>query len=109
LNAATSAIEDRMAWLAGFQLGQNHHKGDFSVFANWREVGAGAVNQGFSDSDFGLGFLNQRGYQLGTSYSLTSATKLSVTYSATNNIDQDATTTTVNSTHLATVQLGVKF
>ncbi len=109
LNAATSATEDRMAWLAGFQLGQNHHKGDFSVFANWREVGAGAVNQGFSDSDFGLGFLNQRGYQLGTSYSLTSATKLSVTYSATNNIDQDATTTTVNSTHLATVQLGVKF
>jgi hypothetical protein len=109
LNAATSATEDRMAWLAGFQLGQNHHKGDFSVFANWREVGAGAVNQGFSDSDFGLGFLNQRGYQLGTSYSLTSATKLSVTYSATNNIDQDATTSTVNSTHLATVQLGVKF
>jgi hypothetical protein len=112
LNANTSATEDRMAWLAGFQIGQNHHKGDFSVFANWREVGAGAVNQGFSDSDFGLGFLNQRGYQVGTSYSLTSATKLSVTYSATNNIDQDATITNntqVNSTHLTTVQLGVKF
>lgn len=128
----TSSPQDKMAWLVGMQLGQNKHKGDLSVFANYREVGAAAVNAAFSDSDFALGFLNQRGFQVGVAYSPTNSTKLSLTYSASSNLDQDGaypqlrgagnvnpvtnpvggTTNNnngVNTTHLVALQLGVKF
>jgi hypothetical protein len=127
----TSSTQDSMAWLVGMQLGQNKHKGDLSVFANYREVGAAAVNAAFSDSDFALGFLNQRGFQVGVAYSPTNSTKLSLTYSASSNLDQDGAypqlqgagnlpltnpvtpgvnnNNGVNTTHLVALQLGVKF
>jgi hypothetical protein len=123
----TSSTQDSMAWLVGVQLGQNKHKGDFSAFANYRQVGAAAVNAAFSDSDFGLGFLNQRGFQVGVAYSPTNSTKVSLTYSASSNLDQDSIypqfnaaqgtlngfgnldNTGVNTTHLVALQLGVKF
>jgi len=122
----TSSTQDSMAWLVGVQLGQNKHKGDFSAFANYRQVGAAAVNAAFSDSDFGLGFLNQRGFQVGVAYSPTNSTKVSLTYSASSNLDQDGfypqanapqgvngggafDNNGVNTTHLVALQLGVKF
>jgi len=111
-----SSTQDRMAWLLGFQLGQNKHKGDFSAFANYRELGSGAIQGAFTDSDFALGRLNQRGFQIGVAYSLTNSTKLSAKYSVSSNIDQEgvggnsqAAFSDLNSTQLVTVDLGVKF
>ncbi|MEY5010503.1 MAG: hypothetical protein RLZZ253_1642 [Verrucomicrobiota bacterium] len=112
LVATTSGNEDRLAYLVGFKIGDNVTKGDLSFYANYRHLGAGSVNQGFSDSDFGLGFLNQRGFQVGTCYNLTNAASVSLAYSATRQIDQDLTLLPsggVNATQLATIQLGVEF
>ena len=112
LVATTSGNEDRLAYLLGFKIGDNQTKGDLSFYANYRHLGAGSVNQGFSDSDFGLGFLNQRGFQVGTCYNLTSSASLSVAYSATRQIDEDLTLLPsggINATQLATIQLGVEF
>jgi len=112
LVAATSGGEDRLAYLLGFKIGDNLTKGDLSFYANYRHLGAGSVNEGFSDSDFGLGALNQRGFQIGTCYNLTNAASLSLAYSATRQIDKDLSLLPsggLNATQLATIQLGVEF
>ncbi len=108
----TNSNEDRLAWLAGIKLGQNQSKGDFSVSLDYRSIGAQAVNPAYSDSDFGLGQLNQRGFKFGAAYSLTKAAVLSAGYSVTNNLDKDGwtvPTAVLNNTHLVTIDLGVKF
>jgi len=51
LGADISATQDKMAWLLGIQIGENKNKGDFSVFGNYREIGAGALNTYYSDSE----------------------------------------------------------
>jgi hypothetical protein len=111
-----SSAQDRMAWLVGIQAGQNKHKGDFSVSANYRELGSGALLGAFTDSDFAFGRLNQRGFQIGAAYSLTNSTKLSAKYSASTNIDQEGAGSVnngifsdLNTTQLVTIDLGVKF
>ena len=115
LNAAISATQDRMAWLLGIQVGENKNAGDFSVFGNYREVGAGALNTFYSDSDFAFGQSgNQRGFKLGTKYSFTKNATLTAAYTASSNIDatqQGATQTLsgLNSSHLVTLDLGLKF
>jgi hypothetical protein len=104
-----------MAWLAGIQIGENKNKGDFSVFGNYREIGAGALNSFYSDSDFALGQVgNQRGFKVGGKYSLTKNATLTAAYTASTNIDQDQqgaaqTLSSLNSTQLVTIDLGLKF
>jgi len=122
LTAPTSATEDRMAWLLGLQVGENKNSGDFSVFANYREVGAGAINTFYSDSDFAFGQSgNQRGFQVGAKYNLTKNATLTAAYAASYNIDAFPdvagvytpaalqTQSFLNSTQLVTIDLGVKF
>jgi hypothetical protein len=104
-----------MAWLAGIQIGENKNKGDFSVFGNYREIGAGALNSFYSDSDFALGQPgNQRGFKVGGKYSLTKNATVTAAYTASTNIDQDnqgaaQTLSSLNSTQLVTIDLGLKF
>ena len=115
LTAPISSTQDRMAWLAGIQFGENKNKGDFSVFGNYREIGAGALNSFYSDSDFALGQVgNQRGFKVGGKYSLTKNATLTAAYTASTNIDQDnqgavQTLSSLNSTQLVTIDLGLKF
>jgi len=115
LNAPISATQDRMAWLLGIQVGENKNKGDFSVFGNYREVGAGALNTFYSDSDFALGQSgNQRGFKVGAKYSLTKNATLTAAYTASSNIDATEegaaqTLSLLNSSQLVTIDLGLKF
>ena len=115
LTAPISSTQDRMAWLAGIQIGENKNKGDFSVFGNYREIGAGALNSFYSDSDFALGQVgNQRGFKVGGKYSLTKNATVTAAYTASTNIDQDnqgaaQTLSSLNSTQLVTIDLGLKF
>jgi hypothetical protein len=114
--------DDNVAYLAGLKVGQNKAKGDFAASIDYRQVGANAVNGLYSDSDFGLGQLNQRGFKVAASYSLTANATLTAAYTVSNNIDKDALDSisqaapggaggkaTLNSTQLITIDLGVKF
>jgi hypothetical protein len=64
-------LGDNVAWLAGLQIGQNKKKGDWSVKADYRQVGLGSVDPNENDSDWGDSFLNQQGVQFVASYNFT--------------------------------------
>jgi Putative porin len=82
-------LDDNIAYLAGLQVGQNKKKGDWMVMLDFRSNGIGAIDPNLSDSDFGSGQLNQRGFRLEADYSFTDFLVGSVTYFNTWNIAQD--------------------
>jgi hypothetical protein len=72
--------QDDYAYLVGIQLGENRKKGDWSVLANWRQTGLGAVDPNLNDSDFANSFLNTRGLKFSFAYSFTDFAVLALTY-----------------------------
>lgn len=72
--------QDDYAFLVGIQLGENKKKGDWSILANWRQTGIGAVDPNLVDSDFALSELNTRGAKLGLAYNFTDFCVGVVTY-----------------------------
>ena len=71
---------DDYAFLAGFQLGENKKKGDWSALANYRQTGLGALDPNLNDSDFALSELNTRGFKVGVAYNFTDFCIGAVTY-----------------------------
>ena len=63
--------EDDVSWLAGFVLGENKKKGDWSLLANFRQVGIASIDPNLNDSDFALSYLNMQGYKVGLAYNVT--------------------------------------
>jgi len=78
-----------MAYLLGFQIGQNKKAGDWSLLANWRQTGIAAVDPNIHDDDFALGFSNTRGLKVAGSYSFTDFANLTVTYLWAENLRHD--------------------
>lgn len=78
--ASTLTSRDNIAWLAGVQIGENKKKGDFSVFANYRQTGLTSVDPNLNDSDFAFGQLNTQGIKVGASYNLTDSCVIALTY-----------------------------
>lgn len=74
------APQDNLAWLAGLQIGDNKKKGDWSVFANYRQTGIAAVDPNLNDSDFALGQLNTQGIKTGVAYNFTDSISSAFTY-----------------------------
>jgi len=115
LNPDNSAATSKTAWLLGVQLGENKNAGDFSVFANYRQIGAGALNAFYSDSDFALSLPgNQRGIKVGAKYNLTKNATLTGAYVGTSNINNKEdgkleTLSWLNSSQMVTIDLGLKF
>ncbi len=72
--------KDSIAWLAGFQLGDNKNKGDWSLFFNYRQTGLASVDPNLNDSDFALGQLNTQGFKTGVAYNVTDFCVLAATY-----------------------------
>lgn len=110
--------QDDLAWLAGFQLGENRKKGDLSLLANWRELGVSALDPNLTDNEFGLGYQNMRGFRVGLSYNLSDAAVFSLNYFGAWNIDRtliggEATggnsIANANATQNLQVDLNVKF
>lgn len=62
---------DDYAFLAGVQLGENKKAGDWSVLANYRQIGIGSIDPNYSDSNFALGEFNTRGFRVTLAYSFT--------------------------------------
>ncbi|MCX6967792.1 MAG: putative porin [Verrucomicrobia bacterium] len=72
--------EDDIAWLAGIQVGENKKAGDWSVIANFRRTGIGAVDPNLNDSDFALSYLNMQGIKTGLAYNFTDFFVGAITY-----------------------------
>jgi hypothetical protein len=64
-------LTDNVAWLAGLQVGQNKKKGDWSIKADYRQVGLGSIDPNLNDSDWGDSFLNQQGVRIQSIYNFT--------------------------------------
>jgi hypothetical protein len=76
-----SSSGDKIAWLMGLQLGENHKAGDLSAHVNYRHVGAGSVSHQLNDNEFGFGnSLNMSGYEIGVAYNLSDAAYVGVNY-----------------------------
>ncbi len=71
---------DDLAWLVGFQLGENKKAGDWSLNLNYREIGITSVDPNLNDSDFALSALNVRGFKGIFAYNFTDWLSASVSY-----------------------------
>lgn len=60
-----------MAWLVGLRYGQNKKTGDFSISADYRQVGIGSLDPNISDSNFALSNLNSEGFEFNVAYNFT--------------------------------------
>jgi hypothetical protein len=80
---------DDLAFLVGFQIGENKKKGDWSVMANYRQVGLSSVDPNINDSDWALSYTNMAGYKAGFMYSLGDAATVGITYFAADNLRRE--------------------
>jgi hypothetical protein len=79
--ANNSRSADKLAWLLGVRLGENKKKGDWSVLANYRQTGAGALPYLMSDNEFAFGDTrNMSGFKVGTAYSVSDSAYFGVNY-----------------------------
>jgi Putative porin len=111
--------EDDIAWLVGFQLGDNKKKGDWAFNANYRHVGLTSVEPNINDSDFALGELNTRGFKVGLFYNLTDFATFGATYYYAWNLRDNLVggqaaflnggVADANNVHVLQVDLNVKF
>lgn len=83
-----SAVDD-LAFLVGFQLGENKKKGDWSFRADYRQTGIAALDPNLNDDDFALGELNTRGFHFVLGYNLTDFATFSVRYDQAWNLRQE--------------------
>jgi hypothetical protein len=77
---STHSAEDDYAWLVGLQFGQNIHTGDWSAYANYRQVGMDSIDPNLNDSNFALSYLNVQGIKIGVAYNFTDSFVGAVTY-----------------------------
>ncbi|MEI6350368.1 MAG: putative porin [Verrucomicrobiota bacterium] len=115
---ADHSSRDDLAFLAGFQIGENKKKGDWSLLVNYRQVGLAAVDPNLNDSDFGLSRVNIRGWKGGVAYNFTDSVVLALTYMNADNLRKnlvggEATNDTkladANSVQVLQVDLNLKF
>jgi polyhydroxyalkanoate synthesis regulator phasin len=77
---------DSLAYLVGFQIGENKKKGDWSLLANYRQVGLSAIDPNINDSDWSLSYTNMAGYKVGFFYNLGDATTIGTSFYSANNL-----------------------
>lgn len=80
---------DSLAYLVGFQVGENKKKGDWSLLANYRQVGLSAVDPNINDSDWALSYTNMAGYKVGFLYNLGDATTIGSSFYYADNLRKD--------------------
>jgi hypothetical protein len=74
--SATLDPRDDWAFAIGTKLGKAKKKGTWEGFLNYMYIGANSTAAVFSDSDFGLGHTNGKGWNFGLKYALTDFLKL---------------------------------
>ncbi len=74
-------FRDSLAWLVGFQIGENKKKGDWSWLVNYRETGIAAVDPNLNDSDTFLSALNMRGIKTAFAWNIADSVTLGAAWS----------------------------
>jgi hypothetical protein len=77
---AMHSTEDDIAWLVGFQLGDNIKAGDWSISANYRRVGMDSIDPNLNESNFALSDLNVHGIKVSLAYNFTDSMVGDITY-----------------------------
>jgi Putative porin len=68
---ASPSFSDNSAWLVGLKFGQNIKAGDFSVSADYRQVGISSIDPNINSSNFALSNLNVQGWEFNLAYNFT--------------------------------------
>lgn len=79
---------DDTAWTVGIKFGKlaMMQRGDWTIAADYRYVGSDAMVDGFSDSNFGQGGTNMKGFMFIGSYALSPNASLGVRYTSADEI-----------------------
>ncbi len=65
------SLSDNLAWLVGLRYGQNKKAGDFSISADYRQVGISAIDPNINSSNWALSNLNAEGWEFNVAYNFT--------------------------------------
>lgn len=80
---------DDIAFLVGFQLGENKKAGDWSFLAYYRQAGVSSIDPNLNDSDFAGSRLNTRGFKTSLAYNFTDFAVGALTYQYAWNLRDD--------------------
>ena len=69
----THSTEDDLAWLVGFQLGQNQRAGDWSLSTDYRRIGMDSLDPNLDEVSFDLSYINIQGVDVRLAYNFTDA------------------------------------
>jgi hypothetical protein len=75
-----AALGDNIAWAAGLQVGQNKKKGDWSILAEFRQIGLGSVDPNINGTDFADSYTNVEGVKTSAVYNFTDFLTGTVTF-----------------------------
>lgn len=89
----------------GYSYGLGKVQGDYSIKLDYRSIGLGSLDANTTDSDFGFGKLNQKGFKLAGSYNVTDFLNLNVTYFHTTDDQANLTNAIANLDHSQLLQL----
>ncbi|WP_157895268.1 putative porin [Verrucomicrobium sp. GAS474] len=85
-------------WNAGYQIGQNKAKGDWSLKGEWRWIEAASYTTNLTDSNWAGGGANQQGFVVSAGYNLTDAVQVQGTWYHSNPIADSRGAGTINAT-----------
>jgi Putative porin len=68
---AFPSFSDNASWLVGLKFGDNKKAGDFSVSADYRQVGISSIDPNLNSSNFALSNLNVQGWEFNLAYNFT--------------------------------------
>ncbi|HYY31009.1 MAG TPA: putative porin [Chthoniobacterales bacterium] len=77
---ATPGFSDDAAWVVGLKYGQNKKAGDFSISADYRQVGVASIDPNINSSNFALSNLNTAGWEFNGAYNFTDFLTAVVTF-----------------------------
>jgi hypothetical protein len=77
---AQPSFSDNAAWLVGLKFGENKKAGDFSVSADYRQVGISSIDPNINSSNFALSNLNVQGWEFNVAYNFTDFLTAVVTF-----------------------------
>jgi hypothetical protein len=68
---ANPSFSDNSAWLVGLKFGENKKAGDFSISADYRQMGISSLDPNINSSNFALSNLNSQGWEFNLAYNFT--------------------------------------
>jgi Putative porin len=74
------SFSDNLAWLVGLKFGENKKAGDFSISADYRQVGISSIDPNINSSNWALSNLNAEGWEFNVAYNLTDFLTASLTF-----------------------------